>query len=249
MIELIKDVPISEILLECRKKDLDKDGKVKDKYNHSELRSIADEILKTGVVEPILVSVSKNGYSLVAGEIRLYAAHLAGFKNIDAKTGYSIIPRMQSGIVAFDEYIDSVTSECTREVYREYRNIISDFVNMIDNTSYNEIQITSCARAYAALLEVQLDKKIAINNDSLGEVSELRNSALNNVKRIIKDEFANEAYKDINSFSCNGKSLEGFEINIIEANNSVFGCSRKDVNLLENLIGEQELFDTIMGRV
>lgn len=98
-------------------------------------------------------------------------------------------------------------------------------------------------------MEDQLDKKIAINNDSIGEVSELRNSALNNVKRIIKDEFANEAYKEINSFSCNGKSLEGFEINIIEANNSVLGCSRKDVNLLENLIGEQELFDTIMGRV
>lgn len=249
MIELIKDIPIKEIVLECKKSDMDKEGRIKDKYDRSELSSIADKMLKEGVVEPILVSKLEKGYRLVAGEKRLYAAHFAGFETIDAKTGYSIIPKMQSGLVVFDEYIDTEQFECIRGIYREYRNVINDFINMIDNTLYNEIQITSCSRAYVALLGDQIDKKIAMNSNCFDENSDLKQSSLKNVKTIIREILANEAYKNVDSFSCNGKTLDGFDANIEEANESIYGCSFNDVELLENLIGKQALFDGFIGRV
>ena len=249
MIELIKDIPIKDIILECKTSDIDKEGRIKDKYDRSELSIIADEMLKTGVVEPVIVSKSKKGYRLVAGERRLFAAHFAGFKTIDAKTGYSIIPRVQSDITIFDKNKDDEKDFCIGEIYREYRCIVNDFINMIDNTHYNEIQITSCARAYVALLSDQIDKKIAMNNNSFDDNSHLTQSALNKVKTIIREILASDVYKNIDSFSCNGKALDGFEANIEEANNSIYGCSVNDVKLLEDLIGKQAFFDDFMGRV
>ena len=56
------------------------------RFDESALRELADSILATGVLQPILVRrrSETNGYQLVAGERRLRAAQLAGVDHIPA---------------------------------------------------------------------------------------------------------------------------------------------------------------------
>lgn len=53
-------------------------------FNDSALTSLAESIKSYGVLQPILVSPAKNGFTLVAGERRWRAARLAGLKDIPA---------------------------------------------------------------------------------------------------------------------------------------------------------------------
>lgn len=53
-------------------------------FNDSSLRELADSIKNSGIAQPILVRMRKNGYELVAGERRLRAAKLAGLTAVPA---------------------------------------------------------------------------------------------------------------------------------------------------------------------
>lgn len=60
------------------------DGQPRKIFNKEKLQELSDSIKEQGVIQPILVVKSKNGYMIVAGERRWRAAKLAGLKTIPA---------------------------------------------------------------------------------------------------------------------------------------------------------------------
>lgn len=51
-------------------------------FNEEQLRELADSIREKGIIEPLIVRRSQNGYELIAGERRWRAARLAGLKEV-----------------------------------------------------------------------------------------------------------------------------------------------------------------------
>ncbi len=54
------------------------------RFNHASLQELAQSIKEHGLIQPIVVEETKNGYMLVAGERRLRAHQLAGLTTIEA---------------------------------------------------------------------------------------------------------------------------------------------------------------------
>jgi len=53
-------------------------------FNQETLSELAQSIIEKGILQPILVTQKANGYELVAGERRVRAAEMAGYKQIPA---------------------------------------------------------------------------------------------------------------------------------------------------------------------
>ena len=53
-------------------------------FDENSLRELSESIKKHGLLQPIIVVEKEDGYMLIAGERRLRAAKMAGFKNIKA---------------------------------------------------------------------------------------------------------------------------------------------------------------------
>lgn len=51
-------------------------------FNEKQLRSLAESIKAKGIIEPLVVSRSENGFELISGERRLKAAQLANLKQV-----------------------------------------------------------------------------------------------------------------------------------------------------------------------
>ena len=51
-------------------------------FNEEQLKELADSIREKGIIEPLIVRRSENGYELIAGERRWRAAGLAGLKEV-----------------------------------------------------------------------------------------------------------------------------------------------------------------------
>ena len=60
------------------------EGQPRKVFDEEKLQELSDSIKEQGVIQPILVVKSKNGYTIVAGERRWRAAKLAGLKQIPA---------------------------------------------------------------------------------------------------------------------------------------------------------------------
>lgn len=60
------------------------EGQPRKIFDKEKLQELSDSIKEQGVIQPILVGKSKNGYMIVAGERRWRAAKLAGLKTIPA---------------------------------------------------------------------------------------------------------------------------------------------------------------------
>ena len=60
------------------------EGQPRKVFDEEKLQELSDSIKEQGVIQPILVVKSKNGYMIVAGERRWRAAKLAGLKKIPA---------------------------------------------------------------------------------------------------------------------------------------------------------------------
>ena len=60
------------------------EGQPRKVFDKEKLQELSDSIKEQGVIQPILVVKSKNGYMIVAGERRWRAAKLAGLKTIPA---------------------------------------------------------------------------------------------------------------------------------------------------------------------
>ena len=60
------------------------EGQPRKIFDKEKLQELSDSIKEQGVIQPILVVKSKNGYMIVAGERRRRAAKLAGLKTIPA---------------------------------------------------------------------------------------------------------------------------------------------------------------------
>ncbi len=54
------------------------------RFSMAEIEALAKSIEENGLIQPIIVRKAGNGYELIAGERRLRAAKLAGFKEINA---------------------------------------------------------------------------------------------------------------------------------------------------------------------
>jgi ParB family chromosome partitioning protein len=52
------------------------------RFNEDDMRDLADSIRAQGIIQPLLVTRSEDGYELVAGERRLRAARMAGLKKV-----------------------------------------------------------------------------------------------------------------------------------------------------------------------
>lgn len=51
-------------------------------FSNEELQALADSIREQGIIQPLIVRKSENGYELVAGERRLRAARIAGLQKV-----------------------------------------------------------------------------------------------------------------------------------------------------------------------
>lgn len=52
------------------------------KFNEQELAALSDSIKEQGIIQPLLIRKLEDGYELVAGERRLRAAKLAGYRDV-----------------------------------------------------------------------------------------------------------------------------------------------------------------------
>jgi ParB family chromosome partitioning protein len=57
-------------------------GNPRKRFDERALQELADSIGKHGVLQPLVVRTSENGYTLIAGERRYRAAKLAGLKQL-----------------------------------------------------------------------------------------------------------------------------------------------------------------------
>lgn len=89
------------------------DGQPRKSFDEYELKQLTDSIRSSGIIQPISVRKTENGYILIAGERRLRAAAAAGLRRVpcvvhkaDEETAalYSIIENMQrSSLTVFEE--------------------------------------------------------------------------------------------------------------------------------------------------
>lgn len=94
-------------------------------FNEEELIELADSIREYGVLQPIIVSKSRDGeYFLIAGERRLRASKLAGLNRIPA-----IIKEADSKNVALIALVENVQRENLSflEEAVAYKNLMEDF--------------------------------------------------------------------------------------------------------------------------
>ncbi len=93
-------------------------------FDQEKLQELADSIREHGVVQPVIVSPGKDGYTLVAGERRLRAAQLAGLHTIPALTR-----EMESGTMLQIALIENLQREDLNpiEEARAYRQLMEEF--------------------------------------------------------------------------------------------------------------------------
>lgn len=162
--------------------------------DQQELSELADSIKANGIIQPIVVRPSGNGYQLIAGERRFRAAQLAELKTIPALVRAATdeqllelalienIHRKDLNPIerakAYQNYINtfSLTQSQTAERLGENRSVVANYLRLLDLP--NEIkQMLSDgqlnmghARAILALPTDQLRRKLA-NRAMAGRLS------------------------------------------------------------------------------
>lgn len=130
------------------------------------LRGLRDSILEHGVIQPILVTETIEGYRLVAGERRLRAAELAGLERIPAVVRQLADPEQLE--LALVENLQRSDLDAMEEAHA-YRQLIDEFGFTQESVATRIGRARSTVTNTLRLLELEPSVQAAIADGSLTE--------------------------------------------------------------------------------
>lgn len=187
-------------------------------FNEEALKELSESIKKHGLLQPIIVIKKDNGYMLLAGERRLRASKLAGFKNIKAIVAdyeseklreLALIENIQREDLnpielakSYQELIDeyNITQEGLREIVHKSRAQITNTIRLLSLSEKTKKLISEgkISQGHAKII-VGLDEKTeeTIINTILGQHLSVRETE-NLVKQVKSGLKPSEKTKAIN---------------------------------------------------
>ena len=136
------------------------------RFDEAELEQLAASIRDHGVIQPILVTETLDGYQLVAGERRVRAAELAGLERIPAVVR-QIAPRDQLELALVEnlqrEDLDPI------EQAHAYRQLIDEFSFTQEELAARVTKARSTVANTLRLLELELAVQDAIASGLISE--------------------------------------------------------------------------------
>jgi ParB family chromosome partitioning protein len=130
------------------------------------LRGLADSIAEHGVIQPIVVTETLDGYRLVAGERRLRAAQLAGLERIPAVVRQLAEPEQLE--LALVENLQRADLDAIEEAHA-YRQLIEDFGFTQESVASRVGRARSTVANTLRLLELDASVQAAIADGRLSE--------------------------------------------------------------------------------
>ncbi len=130
------------------------------------LRGLADSIAEHGVIQPILVTETLDGYRLVAGERRLRAAELAGLERIPAVVRQLADPAQLE--LALVENLQRADLNAIEEAMA-YRQLIDEFGFSQDTVATRVGRARSTVANTLRLLELEPSVQAAVADGRLSE--------------------------------------------------------------------------------
>jgi ParB family transcriptional regulator, chromosome partitioning protein len=134
-------------------------------FNEEQLRELADSIREKGIIEPLIVRRSQNGYELIAGERRLRAARLAGLKEVPVIVRDAT--EEESLELAIIENIQRANLNPVEEALA-YKNLMERFSLSQDDTAKKVGKERATVANYLRLLKLTPEVKDALQK---GEIS------------------------------------------------------------------------------
>ena len=130
------------------------------------LRGLADSIAEHGVIQPIVVTETLDGYRLVAGERRLRAAQLAGLERIPAVVRQLAEPEQLE--LALVENLQRADLDAIEEAHA-YRQLIEEFGFTQESVASRVGRARSTVANTLRLLELDASVQAAIGDGRLSE--------------------------------------------------------------------------------
>jgi ParB family transcriptional regulator, chromosome partitioning protein len=130
------------------------------------LRGLADSIAEHGVIQPIVVTETLDGYRLVAGERRLRAAQLAGLERIPAVVRQLADPEQLE--LALVENLQRADLDAIEEAHA-YRQLIEEFGFTQESVASRVGRARSTVANTLRLLELDASVQAAIADGRLSE--------------------------------------------------------------------------------
>jgi ParB family chromosome partitioning protein len=130
------------------------------------LKGLRDSILEHGVIQPILVTETIEGYRLVAGERRLRAAELAGLERIPAVVRQLADPEQLE--LALVENLQRADLDAMEEAHA-YRQLIEEFGFTQETVATRVGRARSTVANTLRLLELEPSVQAAIGDGRLTE--------------------------------------------------------------------------------
>lgn len=135
-------------------------------FDEEALKGLARSIKRYGIVQPLVVSPHKGGYSIVAGERRWRAAQLAGLKDVPAivRTAKEL-ERLEIALIENVQRVDLGALEQAFSIERLHQQF---------NVTYNEIaerlgKATSTINNLVRLLQLPDEAKKALMENTISE--------------------------------------------------------------------------------
>jgi len=158
-------------------------------FKEKEIQELANSIKENGIIQPIIISKSENGFELIAGERRLRAAKLAGLDRIPA-----ILKRVtekEKVVMAILENVQRMDLNCVEEAFAYYQ-LISEFnltqeevakrLGKERSSVANLLRILKLPRAVRELLQKDLlslgHAKVLAGVEDLEKATKLANDAV-----------------------------------------------------------------------
>jgi len=136
------------------------------RFDEDELASLAQSIIEHGILQPILVTETIDGYQLVAGQRRLRAARMAGLARIPAVVR-QLADREQLELALVEnlqrEDLDPI------EAARAYRQLIDDFAFSQEALAERVGRARSTVANTLRLLELHADVQGAVADGRISE--------------------------------------------------------------------------------
>src|SRR3989338_5514296 len=133
-------------------------------FNEQHLQELADSIKEKGVIEPLLVRRSGNGYELIAGERRWRAAKLAGLKEVHVVVRDATDE--ESLELAIIENIQRADLNAMEEA-EAYKNLIDRFGLSQDETAKRVGKERATVANYLRLLKLPPEVKEELKNGAI----------------------------------------------------------------------------------
>lgn len=133
-------------------------------FNEQHLQELADSIKEKGIIEPLLVRRSGNGYELIAGERRWRAAKLAGLKEVPVVVRDATDE--ESLELAIIENIQRADLNAMEEA-EAYKNLMDRFGLSQDETAKRVGKERATVANYLRLLKLPPEVKEELKNGAI----------------------------------------------------------------------------------